>query len=67
MDQRNNNDEATDDLYRQRLNICRGCKPYLIVYPIPIVRTEVWQCGACKCILQLKARFRSQHCPIKKW
>ena len=49
------------NLTQQRLSICFTCplrisKPYA-----PDI------CGSCKCILMLKARIESQHCPQGKW
>ncbi len=42
--------------YERRLQICDACPS----------RAD-WKCGACGCIIPLKARGQSMQCPLGKW
>ncbi len=55
-----------ESLYQQRMGICRKCT-HRLTRIVPIIEAEIWQCGKCLCVLHIKARMRSQHCPIEKW
>ena len=47
---------AGDDLYRNRLDICRECD-----------RLSGGTCLACGCYVELRAAARHTSCPKKKW
>lgn len=50
---------ADKRLHQQRLSICAGC---------PERRSGVLDiCRRCGCILVLKTRVKTQHCPMGKW
>lgn len=42
----------------RRLGLCYGCEFY---------RADEGRCVKCGCVMNLKARIYSQHCPIQKW
>ena len=46
--------------FMSRMNICGGC-PHLKK------GIKISRCQLCGCILALKARMKSEHCPINKW
>jgi len=47
---------VTEAEVKRRLAICEGCQYY-----------RRGRCGKCGCVMNLKSRLRSAHCPIKKW
>jgi len=49
---------ASDDLYEQRMKICRACTFF---------DQEQVRCRKCGCRLKGKARFEGAKCPIQKW
>jgi len=49
---------ASDTVYEQRLDTCKGCEYYDV---------EQIRCRHCGCWLKYKARFKEGHCPIGKW
>ncbi|WP_422930089.1 DUF6171 family protein [Singulisphaera sp. PoT] len=46
-----------DEAYEARLAICRACDRY----------QADGSCGACGCVLSVKARWADQACPLSKW
>jgi hypothetical protein len=54
-------DRASDELIRQRTEICRGCEH------AKFVAGKLASCGLCGCIIKAKVRIPREHCPIKKW
>jgi hypothetical protein len=56
--------EATPEQHTKRLDICRGTDT------TPRCEHLRWadlNCGVCGCFVDIKARFRKQHCPLGKW
>ena len=58
--------EATPEKHSHRLSICRGTQED------GSDRCEhlMWpglNCSVCGCFVDIKARFRKQHCPLGKW
>jgi hypothetical protein len=51
--------QVDDEQYEERLKACEGCKSYF--------RDYICMHPACGCFLKVKARWRSQDCPIKRW
>ena len=49
---------ASDDLYKERMTICRGCDKYDELEN---------RCIECGCYLATKARIIIDSCPLKKW
>lgn len=49
-------DKASDELYDNRLRICKECD-YL----------NEGTCGACGCFVELRAATKISKCPYKKW
>ena len=49
---------ASEDLYEQRMKICRACAFF---------DQEQVRCRKCGCKLKGKARFEGAKCPIQKW
>jgi len=49
-----------DRFIEERLRICKQC---------PKVKEAlgVMQCDVCKCIMNIKARFEKNQCPLGKW
>ena len=47
-----------NDIYEDRIAICRGCKHYLSL---------LGNCGICKCFMKVKARIAPMECPKKYW
>ena len=41
-----------------RMETCRACEHFI---------REQNRCALCGCFAELKARMRSQHCPVGKW
>jgi hypothetical protein len=52
--------EVSDDEYASRLTTCEGCA---------LRRPEDWVCQhpTCGCFLTIKAKWRSETCPLGKW
>ncbi len=42
--------------YKERIAICKGCEHRVFL-----------NCGKCLCFYQIKAKFKSEKCPIGKW
>ena len=49
-----------DAVYEQRLAVCREC-------PSCDTARMVCQEITCGCVLAVKARWRSEHCPLNRW
>ena len=47
-----------DDIYEDRIAICKGCVYY---------KKLLGNCSVCKCFMKIKARISSQECPQKFW
>jgi hypothetical protein len=50
------NNIASDEVQKQRIDICRSCDNYKIFY-----------CDKCGCALSLKTKMSKAKCPINKW
>jgi len=50
--------EVSDEVKKQRLDICRGCNKY---------DSDQVRCIECGCFLESKASFALNSCPIGKW
>ena len=50
--------EPLDEATESRLAICRACEHFA---------TLPQRCRRCGCLLSLKVRLASSHCPIGKW
>lgn len=48
-------------MYKERLEICKGCDK------LEIYLDKIYRCSECKCVLNIKARMKSQKCPLDKW
>lgn len=71
-----------DDLYQERISICRKCKlikqdklfgeicnPSLYMNPITLEISDVPKPGfqhGCGCVLRSKCRVRETNCPLKR-
>ena len=44
-----------------RLKICSACPHVIKLTP------DLWQCGVCTCLLQVKAGLATEKCPKKLW
>ena len=57
-------DRAAADSITHRVRLCLG-------HGAAIPRCEHaengWRCGACGCVVKLKIRVASEHCPVGKW
>ena len=49
-------DSASDELYEQRLDVCRGCDSLL-----------AGTCQKCGCYVEIRAAARASKCPVNKW
>tara|TARA_R100000734_G_C3299987_1_gene90758 strand:+ start:702 stop:1100 length:399 start_codon:yes stop_codon:yes gene_type:complete len=49
---------TTDEVYKDRLAICKSCKHYFEL---------TGQCGICLCFMKIKARLSHLSCPKKYW
>ena len=49
---------VTPDEYSRRLGICEGCEHFV---------EEKSRCGACGCLVEHKAKWKTTTCPKKKW
>jgi hypothetical protein len=55
----NSNTEYVDDnLYTERMNICRSCEH--------LVKLTT-QCKKCGCFMQAKTKLKNAACPLGKW
>lgn len=50
--------EVSKRKFKQRMNICRGCEFY---------NKSGNSCNKCGCNLSVKAKWKTQKCPINKW
>ena len=48
--------KASDEEIAERLKVCDGCD-----------RQQEGQCGACGCVIAIKATWASETCPLFKW
>jgi len=58
--------EATQSQHERRLSICRGVSND----GSDACEHLAWpglNCGVCGCFVDIKARFKKQHCPLGKW
>ena len=49
---------VTDKVYKDRIEICKGCEFYFSV---------TGQCKRCLCFMKIKARIAPMECPEKYW
>lgn len=49
---------VTDEIYQDRLSICKDCNYYF---------KPTGSCKVCLCFMSIKARIGSQECPQKYW
>ena len=49
---------VSPDEYSRRLSICEGCEHFI---------AEKVRCGACGCLLEHKAKWKTTTCPKNKW
>ncbi len=54
--------KATDELAKQRIDICRACAERGVV---PVANTEF--CKVCGCVIPLKVKLQQSKCPQGKW
>ena len=47
---------VSDDLYARRLEACRACD-----------QLNSGTCMGCGCLVELKAAYKNEKCPYKKW
>tara|TARA_R110001583_G_scaffold122418_2_gene273704 strand:- start:636 stop:1037 length:402 start_codon:yes stop_codon:yes gene_type:complete len=47
-----------DDIYEDRMTICKGCIYY---------KKLLGNCSVCKCFMKIKARIAPMECPQKYW
>lgn len=48
-------------MYENRMSICKECDR------VKSYSNSIYQCLECLCILNIKARIKSQKCPLGKW
>lgn len=48
--------KADDALYKSRLELCRGCDSL-----------ANGTCMGCGCLVELRAAYRKEKCPFRKW
>jgi hypothetical protein len=46
------------DVFNQRITTCQSCEHFVV---------DSSRCLKCGCFIKIKARMRSQKCPIGKW
>jgi predicted Zn-ribbon and HTH transcriptional regulator len=51
-----------DDIFEQRLNVCKSCEHY-----DEKSFAGTGRCGECGCSIQAKLRIGSSSCPLNKW
>jgi ABC-type transporter MlaC component len=49
---------VSKDLYKARLEVCRGCNKYL---------KATGSCKVCGCFMRIKASIAVMSCPLEKW
>jgi hypothetical protein len=49
---------ASDEIKKQRMDICRGCEHY---------HEEQIRCKECGCFLEDKTSYSAAICPVRKW
>ncbi|QDP64616.1 MAG: hypothetical protein GOVbin2006_27 [Prokaryotic dsDNA virus sp.] len=49
---------VTDEVYKERMNICRSCVYYF---------KPTGQCKRCMCFMKIKSRLAPLDCPEKYW
>ena len=49
---------VTDEVYEDRIAICKGCVYY---------KKLLGNCSVCKCFMKIKARIAPMECPQKYW
>jgi NAD-dependent dihydropyrimidine dehydrogenase PreA subunit len=49
---------VSDEIYKDRLNICKGCEYYF---------RPTGSCKVCLCFMSIKARISLMECPQKYW
>ena len=49
---------ASDEVQKQRMDICKGCEYY---------HEEEVRCKKCGCFLENKTSYSSSKCPVHKW
>lgn len=49
---------ASEDLHKERLNICLSCQH---------LYEPTGNCKLCYCFVRAKTKLKGQSCPIKKW
>ena len=49
---------VSDEIYKDRLDICKGCKYYF---------RPTGSCKVCLCFMSIKARISLMECPQKYW
>lgn len=64
-------DAAAPEVAQQRRDICRQCE-HATRNPDPKYAkfnglTTFSRCKLCDCVLSLKVKVASEHCPINKW
>ena len=52
---------VTDEVMRERLEICEACPEKVIKPVVGLV------CSKCGCVMKLKASLKHFKCPINKW
>lgn len=54
-----------EDIARPRLEICQQCP--LKIELVKVMNKSVYQCTKCNCLIELKARVKTEVCPVNKW
>lgn len=49
---------VTEELYEYRRQVCEGCPHYKDTFDM---------CGECYCVIHVKAKLHTEHCPLNKW
>ena len=49
---------ASDEVQKQRMDICKGCEHY---------HEEQVRCRECGCFLEDKTSYSAAVCPVRKW
>lgn len=57
---------VTKDLYRERLDICNYC-PLRLNESRGKRLQKFSTCPECGCIISLKAKLKTENCPINEW
>ena len=47
---------APEEIYQQRLSICRACD-----------QLNNGTCMGCGCLVELKAAYKNEKCPFRRW